>query len=49
MKHKSQNQLFIELCRATGELETLRKFKKKQYTKQQKSQIIAQMLKQIKE
>jgi len=48
-KYKSQNQLFIELCRATEELETLRNFKKRKYTKQDKSKIIAELLKQLKQ
>lgn len=46
-KYKSQNQLFIELCRATGEMETLRNFKKRKYSKEEKSKIIAEMLKKL--
>jgi len=45
---KSQNQLFIELCRATGELETLRSFKKRKYNKEQKGAIIATLLEKLK-
>lgn len=42
MKHKTQNQLFIELCRATGELETLRLFKSRKYNKEQNGAIMQQ-------
>ncbi len=47
-RKKSQNRLFIELCRATGELETLKKFKRKEYSNREKGLIIASMLEKLK-
>jgi hypothetical protein len=44
---KSKNRLFIELCRATGELETLKKFKKREYSNREKGVIIASMIKTL--
>ena len=47
-KYKSKNQLFIELCRATNNLQALKKFKRKEYTNREKGLIIASMIKQLK-
>jgi len=45
---KSKNQLFIELCRATNNLQALKKFKRKEYDNREKGIIIAEMLKELK-
>ena len=47
-RKKSTNRLFIELCRATNELDTLRRFKKFEYSNSEKRKIIAEMLKKLK-
>jgi len=47
-RKKSKNRLFIELCRATGELYTLKRFKKREYSNSEKGAIIASMLEKLK-
>ena len=48
-RKKSKNHLFIELCRATGELDTLKRFKKREFSNSEKGAIIASMLKKLPE